>query len=308
MKQEKALEQAILQGIKAGAGRTVIKQAARAACAALPEREAPGRDRRKALCRAAAFLVPVLAVWLIFPLWAEPKPRFPRAGGGAAEFIFAPDCQFETPETGTLYTLATETGLSEELRSWLSEEGFTLIEDGGGSWSASREIKEESGGLPSDEEAKALAREFAERWRLWDGNLGEPAVSSRSRSGDGRELSTGVSFSPKIDGLPVYGFYRVEIVFWCNGAISAINKMGNPPRNGEEIRLKNEEQIRREVKSHPERVGLSKESGGKKQTVARCRPAYYADGQTAGGTCRAYPVYELLDSEGAVLGLLDARR
>lgn len=308
MKQEKALDQAILQGIKAGAGEETVKQAVRAACAALPERDAPGRDRRKALCWTAAFLVPVLAVLLVFPPWAAPKPRFARAGGGAAEFTFAPDCQFETPETGILYTLATETGLSEELWSWLSEEGFTLIEDGGGSWSASREIKEESGDLPSDEEAKALARKFVERWRLWNGNLGEPAVSSRSQSGDGRELSTGVSFYPKIDGLPVYGFYRVEVVFWCNGEISAVHKMGNPPRNGEEIRLKNEEQIRREVKSHPERVGLSKESGGTKQTVAQCRPAYYADGQTAGGACRAYPVYVLLDSEGAVLGLLDARR
>lgn len=184
--------------------------------------------------------------------------------------------------------------------------GFVDIETDTGYWSYYINQKpddrdlDERGFSPkefiSDDEVRRLTKEFIESKELFSGedysvSIGEHLVGGGWNE-NRRIVEKTAYIYPEIDGLPVYGIYRVMIDFDHKGNIGDIVCMYNPPQEFKKVWLKTCADINNDLADKNYTVNTECELSDCRITDVRL--AYYADSYPNDkGEFYIYPVYNL---------------
>lgn len=150
--------------------------------------------------------------------------------------------------------------------------------------------------LPSDEEAVQIAKKYIEDYDLYEGELGEPLVIYSTTGGDANNkeqvLAKRICFTPPIDGINVYGLFRIIILIEDNGVVTDIFKQVNPVKFEGKVKLKTKEEVIKDVLANPEQLSSSAD-GISLGLIDDCQLAYYVDGEAVNDMTYIYPVYVL---------------
>lgn len=159
--------------------------------------------------------------------------------------------------------------------------------------------------VPDQEEALQIVEDFLNEYNLYPmDQLGSPTISPVT-SGDGvnqpkKVLCWDISYDPQVDGMDVYGVFRICISVGSNGEIVSIEKLANKYKFVENVPLKNASDIEKDISDGA--YSISSNTPNRSTIISDVEIKLYSDPESD----FIQPIYELSDKDDSVFILIDA--
>lgn len=192
--------------------------------------------------------------------------------------------------------------------SWVAGDDTYYSFDGGkmvtvnsniGFWSYTKEYEfSDDISLPDDATVIEIAKEYILENKLMDSVDSNEMVINYTTTGDSLEgtekiIEKTATYFPNINGVPVYGLYRISITVGNQGEITGVLKQANPVEYVSSVPVKNETEILETVTSKEYSLNASENSEGEDLIASTGYAAYYCDAYSD----YMLPVYVIVGGE-----------
>ena len=152
--------------------------------------------------------------------------------------------------------------------------------------------------LPVDAAVIEIAKEYILENKLMDSVDSNEMVINYTTTGDSLEgteriIEKTATYFPSINGVPVYGLYRISITVGNQGEITGVLKQANPVEYVSSVPVKNEAAILEAVTNKEYSLNASANSGGEDLVASAGYAAYYCDAYSD----YMLPVYVIIGGE-----------
>jgi len=190
---------------------------------------------------------------------------------------------------------------NDNTRIYSVPDGYCHVEEDTGYWtynSTKNTVAVSLSEFISDDEVVKKAKDFLSINSLWSSDAYSISIGTSTSGGwTNAETITAKSayIYPSINGISVYGVYRIILTFDANGNIFQIYKTANPVKEHAKVSLKSQEDVISSLAKKDFSASIS--TTLKDISIESISLAYYADSApNENGEFLVYPVYVLLGS------------